>query len=92
MGPFYHLGIFYLQVKLQQCMVITMICMEIVCNVLVHRFKCRIQKHWAGLCLIDNLSFLSGPFTTLNDVNQKNFLFVGSLNSDAPTKINNVST
>ena len=50
------------------------------------------DSHWAYKAEIVNLSVMNACFTTLNDVNQKTFAYIGSLSSDAQVQINNVST
>ena len=49
------------------------------------------DEQWSGICTIDNLSIKNGCFTTLNDIDQITFGYIGSLNSDAQTQIDNVS-
>ena len=55
-------------------------------------FYVEFDEQWTGVCSIDNLSLINGSFTTLNNINQNTFSYIGSLNSDAQTQINNVST
>ena len=55
-------------------------------------FYVEFDEQWTGISSIDNLSFINGSFTTLNNINQNTFSYIGSLNSDAQTQINNVST
>ena len=47
--------------------------------------------HWAYRAQILNLSMQNACFTTLNNVDQKTFAYIGSLSSDAQTQIDNVS-
>ena len=54
-------------------------------------FYVEFDEQWTGISSIDNLSFINGSFTTLNNINQNTFSYIGSLNSDAQTQINNVS-
>ena len=47
--------------------------------------------HWTYRAEILNLSMQNACFTTLNNVNQKTFSYIGSLNSDAQSQIDSVS-
>ena len=37
------------------------------------------DEQWAGVCTIDNLSIKNGCFTTLNNIDQSTFGYIGSL-------------
>ena len=49
------------------------------------------DEQWTGVCTTDNLSFLNGCFTTLNNIDQCTFGYIGSLKSDAHAQTDNVS-
>ena len=49
------------------------------------------DEQWTGVCTKDNLSFLNGCFTTLNNIDQSTFGYIGSLKSDAQAQIDNLS-
>ena len=49
------------------------------------------DEQWAGVCSISNLSFITGSFTTLNDVSAETFDYISGLTSNAQLQINNTS-
>ena len=52
---------------------------------------CQFDGHWAYKAEIVNLAVQNASFTTLNNVNQKTFAYIGSLNSNAQSQIDNTS-
>ena len=60
------------------------------CNQATFNFV-EFDGHWAYRAEIVNLSMKNACFTTLNDVNQKTFAYIGSLSSDAQSQIDNIS-
>ena len=50
------------------------------------------NENYVDIATAVNLSIINGCFTTLNNVSKDTFSYIGTLNSDAQTQMNNIST
>ena len=50
------------------------------------------DEQWTDISTANNLSFINGCFTTLNNVTKQTFSYISNLNSDAQSQIDNVSS